>query len=587
MRDQGGLTTLAASITAATLVLTACAPQQTGGSGGAGGLGDCAENPNTCNSGERADGGSITWIVDSLPGAWSTLSPEGGSVYTIQTLHGILPHTGVWEPDGATFTHNTDLLAEEPRVISEDPFTYRFTIRPEAVWDDGTPISAADFEITWKLGTTKAAGVCEGCQPRSDDYDRIADVEGGDGGSTVTVTLRDGEADPEWMGKFGADDIAGGIYPAHVAEEQGFDTSTPEGVGEYFRWLNTTMPTFSGGPYRLVEGDLENQVIKEPNPAWYGGTAPTLDTVVIRFLTDESTWISALDNGEAHGTSPVAFGQDTVEQARQRPGLDVSITDGPSWEHVDLNLDNEWLKDVELRRAIFTAIDVADIAQRTVAQLHPEVEPRTNHVFSNGSPYHTDVITATGQGSGDTEAARRILLDAGYAYEGETLTLDGEEVGPFRLRSTSNTVRDTSLELIQSYLAEIGITATIEPTDDLGATLAGQDYDIMQYGWSSTPFFVTAPSQYWSSTSDSNFGRYADEEVDELADLTQNAVSLDEAAEYANRAAQLVAEDAYVLPLFDMPVYILVSDDYVNVRDNPSSSLRGLYQHHEWGLAAR
>ncbi len=586
MHHTSRSTVFAASLTAAFLVLTACAPQE-GGGGATDGLADCAEHPNTCNSGERADGGDITWIVDSLPGAWATLSPEGGSVYTLQMLHGTLPHTGHWEPDGATFTPNLDLLAEEPRVVNEDPFTYQLTIRPEAVWDDGTPITAADFEITWKLSTTEEAGHCKGCRPRADNYDRIASVEGSDGGSTVTVTLADGAADPEWRDRFSADDIAGGLYPAHVAEEQGFDITTPEGVGEYFEWLHTTMPTFSGGPYRLVEGDLENQVIKEPNPAWYGEVQPTLDTVVIRFLTDEGTWISALDNGEAHGTSPVAFGQDTVEQARQRPDLNVSITAGPSWEHVDLNLDNEWLKDVELRRAIFTAIDVDDIMQRTIAQLYPEAERRTNHVFPNTSPYHTDVITDTGQGSGDTEAARQILLDAGYTYEGDTLTLDGEEVGPFRLRSTSNTVRDTSTELIQSYLAEIGITATIEPTDDLGATLAGQDYDIMQYGWSSTPAFATAPNQYWSSSSDSNFGGYRNEKVDKLTDLARNASSLDEAAEHANEAARIVAQDAYVLPLFAMPVYILVTDDYVNVRDNPSSSLRGLYQHHEWGLAAQ
>src|SRR5690606_18347591 len=107
-------TVFAASLTAAFLVLTACAPQE-GGGGATDGLADCAEHPNTCNSGERADGGDITWIVDSLPGAWATLSPEGGSVYTLQMLHGTLPHTGHWEPDGATFTPNLDLLAEEPR----------------------------------------------------------------------------------------------------------------------------------------------------------------------------------------------------------------------------------------------------------------------------------------------------------------------------------------------------------------------------------------------------------------------------------------------------------------------------------------
>ncbi len=169
----------AALLIAALFAFTACAPHE--GSENTDAFADCADNPNTCNSGERAEGGSITWIVDSLPGAWASLSPKGGSVYTLQMLHGILPNTGYWEPDGATFTTNLDLLAEEPQLIDEDPFTYQFKIRPEAVWDDGTPITAADFEITWKLSTTEEAGHCKGCQPRSDTYNQIASVEGSDG----------------------------------------------------------------------------------------------------------------------------------------------------------------------------------------------------------------------------------------------------------------------------------------------------------------------------------------------------------------------------------------------------------------------
>ena len=37
------------------------------------------------------------------------------------------------------------LLAAEPELLSEDPFTYQFQIRDEAVWNDGTPVTADDF----------------------------------------------------------------------------------------------------------------------------------------------------------------------------------------------------------------------------------------------------------------------------------------------------------------------------------------------------------------------------------------------------------------------------------------------------------
>jgi peptide/nickel transport system substrate-binding protein len=142
------------------------------------------------------------------------------------------------------------------------------------------------------------------------------------------------------------------------------------------------------------------------------------------------------------------------------------------------------------------------------------------------------------------------------------------------------------MQLIQSYLSEIGIDLEIQTTDDLGTTLMEADYDLMIFGWSGSPFFTTAPDQFWNSASGSNFGGYSNEEVDELVTRVLQQPSLEEAAELANEAAAIVAEDAYVLPLLESPVYLFVQDSYANVRDNPSTSLRGLYNNEEWGLVA-
>lgn len=546
------------------------------------------QSPNTCNGGERIKGGSITWMIDGKPGSWFGYSQEGGSIHTPQVLRGVYPHTGYWEPDGVNYRHNMDLLAEEPKLLSKEPFRYQFKFREEAVWDDGTPISADDWEVSWKLGTSDGEGYCTGCRSRSSaPFDVIENVEGSDGGKTVTVTLKEGESDPEWFTSLGTDSMGGGLLPAHVAKQNGFDVNDPEQLGQYFEYLNDTMPTFSGGPYRLVEGDLDNQVIKEPNDNWYGEIKPTLETVIIRFLDEESTWIPALRNGEIHGASPGSFNEDVVRALQEMPNVRVSVSPGPAWIHLDVNLDNPWLADVQLRRAIFTAIDTKDIADRVFGQVYPDYTLRTNHVFREDSRYHVDHLTPTGQGSGDTEKALSILREAGYQITGSNLTKDGEAVGPLRLRGTSSPATTTSMELIQSYLAEIGIKVTIEPTDDRGATLAERDYDLMQFGWSSSPSFTGNPTAYWHSASEGNFGGYHNPEVDRLADAARSASSLEEAARHANEATRIVVSDAYSLPMFDQPASVFVTDEYVNVRDNSATSVRALYNAHEWGLRAQ
>jgi peptide/nickel transport system substrate-binding protein len=553
------------------------------------GFGECAELPNTCNSGERTDGGSITWIVESLPAAWASISSSGGSVYTLQMLHGILPHTGQFEPDGETYKFNMDLLAEEPELLNEDPFSYQFKIRDEAVWDDGTPITAEDFVVTWHMSASESEGYCVGCDSRSAaGADRIESIIGSDDGKTVTITLKPGQADPEWFAWGGTDDIAGGIMPAHIAAQNNFDVSNPEQLGQYFEYLHTTMPTWSGGPYRLVEGDLENSVIKEPNDAWYGEIDPTLDTYIVRFLTDQGAWTAALANGEVHGANPTQLNEDIVTQLDGMDNVLVNIGPGPSWEHIDFNLDVPAFADVNLRLAVFTAIDTAEIAERVIGPLYPDYTLRTNHGFPERSPYHVDLLTESGQGSGDADSARAILESAGYEWDADgTLMMDGEQIGPFRLRSTGTPVRVTSMELIQSYLAEIGIEVAIEPTDDLGTMLVEQDYDIAQFGWSGSPLFVGQPAQHWMTNSGSNFGNYSNSVLDELALAQFEATSPDEAAAIANEAVELLVPDAYVLPMFDVPVYMFVTDDYINVRDNGAASLRAFYENHTWGTVAQ
>ncbi|WP_017557706.1 ABC transporter family substrate-binding protein [Nocardiopsis baichengensis] len=588
VRNRSRLTGPAAVAAALALAAAGCTGGGGGGGTGAGGVWEeCESDPNTCNSGERADGGEITWVVSDFPGAWTTVSPEGGSVYTLQMLSGIVPSTGQWAPDGETYEFNMDLLAEEPELVSEDPFTFSFTFADGAEWDDGTPIGADDAIATVKMSTSDEEGWCEGCRSRQPGiYDDVEEMEASEDGKTVTFTLKDGRANPEWRGFLDAHQIAGGILPAHLAEEQGYDLDEPADVGAYFEWLNETVPEYSGGPYTIVEGDLETQVIMEPNENWYGEAQPTLDTVIVQFNDNENSWVPALTNGEIDGGNPAKINDDVIEQLRGMPEVSVDVGPGASWEHIDLNTENEWLQDVELRRAVFTAIDAQEIVERSYGTAYPEVQRKTNHTFAADSPHHEDLFGDSPQGTGDAEEAARILEEAGYAIVDGTLERDGEQVGPFRLRATADQVRQDSLQIIQSHLEEIGVATEIEAINDLGGVLGDQDYDIVQFGWSTSPWFLINPGQQWHSGSGSNFGGLDVPEVDEALDRMGTATTLEEAAEYANDAGRLVVDQAYVLPLADEPRYSFVTDGFTNIRDNRQHSLRATYNIGEWGTVA-
>lgn len=581
MRIPKRLAGIAAVGMAGALALTAC------GDGGDGpaetanpDFTDCTEDPVNCNSGPVQEGGSITWIINANADGWNTLRASSNSVYAVQAVVGVYPSTLYGLPDG-TFEWNFDLLESEPEVISEDPHSWTMTIREGAVWDDGTQITVDDFRFYWQLLTGDEFGECVGCDSASSSRaHQVESIEGSDDGRTITVTLAEGESNPEW-------EYFGGFRPAHLAEAEGFDLSNPEDVGRASEWLNDSPPSFSGGPWKIVEGDLDTQVIKEPNEAWYGEPV-NLDTVIKVYNTNEASWVQAMQTGEIHGGAPSAtFPEDTIRQLQDLDGVLVGFQPGAGWEHLDVNLDNAQLADLPLRQAIFTAIPIETMAERLYGDLFPEITTARNYIFRTFHPdYFEDHLEGTTYGSGDTEEAISILEGAGYVLEDGVLTLDGEQIGPFRLRATDTTVRANSLQMIQQFLSEIGIEVVIEHTDNLGETLITQDFDLMQFGWSGSPTFSAFPGQMLRSDSGSNFGNYQNEQVDELVDQSAAAVSLDEAAVYANQAAKMAVDDAYVLPLFETPNFIFASDEYINIRDNVMQGARATYhEYREWGLA--
>jgi peptide/nickel transport system substrate-binding protein len=542
------------------------------------------------DGGEGGDGGSkeITWVINSLPGAWQSISLAGGSVYVIQMLSGVLPYTGQWQPD-ATYEYNLDVLAEEPTLVNDDPdegpFEWSITLADDAVWSDGEPMTGEDLRVTWMLGTSPDEGYCAGCDPRSaTNFDKVDNVEVD--GKTATFQLKEGLANPEWMSLFDAHSQGGGFLPAHLAEENGWDVDDPDQLGEYFAWMHSERPEWSGGPYMITSGDLENEVVKEPNENWFG-EAPNLDKITMMYNDEEGTFVNAFINGEIDGANPADYSEDVILQLEDVANAEVTVAEGATWEHIDFNLNNEQLQDVELRRAIFTAIDRDDIANRNFGAGYPDYELKNSHIFGNESEYFTDHFEGESQGTGDIEEAQSILEEAGYELDGDTLTLDGDEIGPFRLRSTDSTVRNTSVQLIQAQLSEIGIATNIEMTDNLGGMLESAEYDIAQYGWSGSPYFTSAPFQYWHSDSGSNFGGFSNDDVDELVDSVSNAPDLDTAAEHANEAMEIVVPEAYVLPIMAEPNYFFGnSDRLVNIHDNLQSSYRATYNIGEWDVAS-
>jgi ABC-type transport system substrate-binding protein len=248
-------------------------------------------------------------------------------------------------------------------------------------------------------------------------------------------------------------------------------------------------------------------------------------------------------------------------------------------------VNNEFLSDQVLRQAVFAAIDNADI----IAKAYPdtEVAARKNHFFNEQSEYFEDALAASDpeSGSGDAAAANALLEGAGYTTGDTLMTPDGQPV-TFNFRyGEGDATRTLAGELVQSYLAEIGIDVTLEaiPDGQLGTVLSEGDFDLVIYGWSGTPAFTTAPAQYFASDSSSNFGKYRLDGLDEAIAKVRSTTDIGEAAAFANDVEAMVVPQAFTLPIFDEPQSVLyLNGNLAGLVPNGNSQAGPMWNIQEW-----
>ncbi|WP_073952221.1 ABC transporter family substrate-binding protein [Streptomyces kebangsaanensis] len=584
------------------LVLTAC--NSSGGGDGPGkndsaGLASCGTRgkANTCNSGATKPGGTFTYTLEKNIQQWNVQDANGNTFENGEALGVVLPQVFVPQPDFSVAL-NTDLVTSATQT-STSPQTLVYKINPKASWNDGTPVTADDFIYYWRTNNGRDcppppesdASQTKGCLPQSTaGYDRIKSVTGSDDGRTVTVVMAKSFSD--WKQLFGA---GYPLYPAHVAEKlsgaKAGDAAhmTAAQMTQGWQYFQKTPPSeyATAGPYRMQDWTDNDHATFVPDPKWWGKTKPSLDRLIFKVITDATQEPTALRNNEVQAIYPQPE-VDLVNQIKAIPNVTYTIGNGLIWEHFDLNLHNPVIgKYKALRQAMFTAISIEDIVSKTVGQFDPETKQLGSHNYVPGQAGYQDLVTGTGQGSGDLGKAKKYLVDAKFTGVGTALkTPDGKAVGPFNCRyTTGNQIRQSECQILQSNLASLGIKVTIKPIGaaDLGTVLVGHQYDIIVFAWVGSPFPSANAQQNWVTGGGGNYGGYSDKTVDRLITQAVGETDQAKAASLLNQADRIVVDDAYVLPLYQKPTFLAVQTRFVNMRDN-ATNVGPPYNTAEWGL---
>jgi peptide/nickel transport system substrate-binding protein len=534
----------------------------------------CAKSPDTCNSGSRKDGGNIVVALGKYPSTWNNWSSDGNIVETVEQENLIVPGAYIFQPSGK-IQWNQDLLASEPQITSTSPETIVYKIKPTAKWNNGTPVSADDFIYEWKSnnGHDKNIPIVG-----STGYDSIQSVTGSDNGSTVTVVYSKTYSD--WKGLFG------NMYPAWYAKQKVGGLDTDAQLEAAFKVWDAPPTQWSAGPFVLSNYQSQQSATFIPNTAWYGKDKPTLKTITFKYITDQTQDVPALQNQEIQALN-IQPDQDTVQQLSQIPGVNYEVSAGFSFEHIDINATTKFLKDPALREAVFDAINVQDMIDKTIKPFFPSAKVLYSNNLVPGVQGYTDITkqATPDAGTGNIDKAKSVLQAAGYTGIGTKLVpkTGGGQV-TINFVHTDTQVRDQSAQLVGQYLSQLGIKVNNKVSADLGGSLGNFDFDIIEFGFSSSPL-LSGNHDLWYKNAGNNFTHWSDPQSDALLDQMTQELDPVKQADLLNQQNTIMAKAFVDLPMYQKPNLQVATNQYINIRDNNAGSYF-TYNTQQWGLNA-
>ncbi|WP_299953924.1 ABC transporter family substrate-binding protein [uncultured Modestobacter sp.] len=499
----------------------------------------------------------------------------GNATSVANVLIRVLPSPYHIQPD-FTVEYNDELLTEEPTLETDGGTQVNtYSINEEAVWSDGTPITADDFEFTWQANRSgdPADGGCPAVLSTT-GYDIIESVEGSDDGKTVTVTYTTPFAD--WQGNFE------NLLPAHLMASE-----DPVALCETITtgWpISEGLPeNISGGPWQVSNIDAGTQVIVlTPNPEWWGD-GPNLEQLIIQNIgNDPTTAVQGIQSGELGVIYPQPQ-LDLVEQIQAlEPNVESEISFGLSFEHVDLNTQDPHLADPNVRTAFAYALDREEIVDQTVGQFSSDAQVLNNRIWLNTQPEYEDTAPEEVK-TQSVDAARALLEQSGYTAGADGIYTHPER-GPLNIQidtTANNPLRQTTIEVMIPQLREAGINATFNANPDIFAgaeqptSLEAGGFQAALFAWVGNPFVTSSQSIYQTPQGDNvqqNYSRIGTPEIDALFAELGTTPERERQAELGNEIDALLWEQMATIPLYQKPTFIAYQSSIEGVQDNPTEA---------------
>jgi len=418
-----------------------------------------------------------------------------------------------------------------------------YTIRADADWGDGTPVTTDDVVFTWKVGRDKKTGVSNIELYRSLYKIDVKDAK--------TFTMHFDKLAYDYNAINGFD-----LIPAHLDERNFADPAAYKNRTAFD--TDTTNEGLYNGPYVIAGVVTGSHVVLELNPKWRG-KKPGFKRIIIRVIPNTAALEANLLSGNIDmiaGELGLTVDQAVAFEKRHGKKFNVVYKSGLVYEHLDLNLDNPILKDIRVRRALIHGIDREAISKQLFAGRQPVAHSSVNPL----DWIYTDDIPKYAY---DPKKAVRLLAEAGWTVmkRGIRHNKKGQRL-TFELMTTAgNRTRELVEQVLQSQWKAIGVDIRIknEPARVFfGQTVTERKFTGMaMFAWYSSPEGVprtTLHSAHIPSRENNfagqNYTGFRNQEMDELLEAIEVELDRPMRAKRWRRLQEIYATELPVIPLY-------------------------------------
>ncbi len=357
--------------------------------------------------------------------------------------------------------------------ISGDGLTVTITLKPDATWHDGSPVTMDD--IKWSLDRSVAAKslappqMLTGSMTKPEQFEVM-------GPDTIRVRL-------DKPDRLAAPNIAT-VYAIMINSKLAKKYATAEDPWAQ-AWLKDN--SAAGGAYMVEQWKPGEQVVLRRNEAWKNGAdgkLPFFRRIIAQTVPDASTRANLVERGDADLAIDLQA-SDVIALEQRARTLVISTPQFNAFTFVGFNLKMKPFDDVRVRQAIAAAMPYEDLFKACIFGRGAPcfggtwTESPTSAVFPQAMPFRTDL-----------ERARKLLAEAGLAQGFETT---------FSFNVGSAQVSEPMAALIKEGLGKVGIKVDIQKLTDAAMSTAVTEKKL--------PFF-TEQSIAWLPSTDYFFRNF-------------------------------------------------------------------------------